>query len=684
MQKMINKLAGIVSILILLSQLFIVHAQVFTSYDLFKIKSVSETAVSPDGNIIAYSVIIPRPFTDDPGTDYKHLYFFDRRNNTSKELITGNVSISALSWVPDSKSILFIAKFNEDKVSQVYKIGLQDGVPEKLTSAIKKIERYELNPEGNKLAFVSSEEKSSDEKNFEEKGFDAEIYEEELLNLNLFVQDINSGEIKKLTSGVTVYDFQWSPDGQKIAAVIAEKNLVDYSYMFKRIYLIDPSDGTLTKIVENPGKLSDIAWSPDSKHLAFVAGVDINDPVGGSLFVTELPVKKSFNELRNYSKDFSGSVEFIAWKDNNTILFSAEEGVDITLSEFKLDAKNRSILIEPGNAVFNNFSFNNGVISLAGSTPEHPNELLTYLLETDKLKKETELNSWIDNISLAKQEKIVYAARDGLQIEGLLVYPLNFKKGIKYPLIVYIHGGPESAVNNGWVTAYNIWGQVAAAKDFFVFMPNYRSSSGRGVEFSKMDFGDPVNAEFNDVLDGIDYLVMKGYVDSSKVGIGGGSYGGYFSAWAATKETEHFAASVVFVGVTDIISKRYTSDIPYELYNVHWGIWSHENFDLMLDRSPVKYASQSKTPTLILHGKEDTRVHPSQSLELYRALKTHGKAPVRLILYPGQGHGNSKNTSKLDFNLRTMEWFEYYLKSDNPKTEMPEKYFEIKGDDIIN
>jgi dipeptidyl aminopeptidase/acylaminoacyl peptidase len=262
----------------------------------------------------------------------------------------------------------------------------------------------------------------------------------------------------------------------------------------------------------------------------------------------------------------------------------------------------------------------------------------------------------------------------------VLLYPLNFKEGERYPLIVYIHGGPESCVKNGWSTNYNMWGQVAAAKDYFVFMPNYRASSGRNEEFSRMDFGDLADEEFNDVLDGIDFLIDKGWVDKNKVGIGGGSYGGYFSGWAATKHTDRFAAAVSFVGVSNQISKRNTTDIPYEDYYVHWGIWTHEDYELVYDRSPVKYAHQSKTPTLILHGKDDPRVHPSQSLELYRALKTHGKAPVRLVWYPGQGHGNTKNTSKLDYNLRTMEWFDYYLKSNKPKDKMPDKWLNIDPD----
>jgi dipeptidyl aminopeptidase/acylaminoacyl peptidase len=176
-----------------------------------------------------------------------------------------------------------------------------------------------------------------------------------------------------------------------------------------------------------------------------------------------------------------------------------------------------------------------------------------------------------------------------------------------------------------------------------------------------MGLGDLAGKEFTDVLDGIDRLDDMGLIDPKRVGIGGGSYGGYFASWGATRHSKRFAAAVSFVGVSNQISKRNTTDIPWEDYHVHWGIWTHEDFAKVYDRSPVKWAQGSTTPTLILHGTEDPRVHPSQSLELYRALKMHGKAPVRLVWYPGEGHGNRRNTSRLDYLVRTMDWFETYL-----------------------
>lgn len=671
------KIVKSVLILILFVSVAYSQSNVLTSYNIFNLQFVIETSVSPDGKYVAYTVLIPRQFTDDPGTDYRHLYVFKTSEKTSKGLHLEKRSIHSIGWMPDSRTITFLARLGDVKETQVYSITADGGSPQQVTKADNSVSQYEVHPSGEKLAYVSTESQPMKKQELKKKGFDAEIYEEEYLDLNLYIHDMKSGEAKKLTSGFTVFDFKWSPDGSQIAAAIADRNLVDDSYMFKRIYLVDPNSGVRSLLVENPGKLSDFCVSPDGKHIALVAGVDVHDPVSGSLFVAEIPNNKNFSELKNFSKGFEGSVKNIVWKDEKTILFSAEEGVDITLSEQNINSNERKLVINPGQVVFNNFSYRNGIVSFAGNTPKHPSEFFTFNLSDNKIEKHTALNPWLADMKMGKQEKITYSARDGLRIEGVLTYPVEFEEGKRYPLIVYIHGGPEAAEQNGWNTSYGKWGQIAAGKGYFIFYPNYRASSGRGVEFAKMDFGDLGAAEFDDVIDGIDYLIDLGYVDNDKVGIGGGSYGGYFAGWGATKHTERFAAAVSFVGVSNQVSKRNTTDIPYEDYYVHWGFWTHENHELVYDRSPVKYAHQSKTPTLILHGKEDPRVHPSQSLELYRTLKTHGQAPVRLVWYPGQGHGNTKNTSRLDYSLRTMEWFDYYLKSDKPKDKMPDKWLSL-------
>jgi dipeptidyl aminopeptidase/acylaminoacyl peptidase len=230
---------------------------------------------------------------------------------------------------------------------------------------------------------------------------------------------------------------------------------------------------------------------------------------------------------------------------------------------------------------------------------------------------------------------------------------------------MYVHGGPESHESNGWLTSYSRPGQVAAAKGFAVFYPNYRGSTGRGVEFSKMGQADAAGKEFDDLIDGIDHLIELGIADPNAIGVTGGSYGGYASAWCSTFFSDRFAASVMFVGISDNISKVGTTDIPEEMFLVHHRMRLWDDWDYFLERSPIRHVQKNRTPTLILHGKEDPRVHPSQSLELHRHLKTLGQAPVRLVLYEGEGHGNRKAAARLDYNLRMLRWMQHFLQQKN-------------------
>lgn len=677
MKKLFTSHIAVIFFLLLPLTLLNAQTRSLTTDDLFKIKNVNETIFSPDGKMIAYTLSVPRPLNEEPGSNYSNLFVYNIEEQENVGLLANQVTVSSIQWDSESERIYFLAKLGEQKSNQIYYVDADGGSPKLVTNEISDVLAFKISPDGKNIAFVRLEEKSKGKQQMLSKGFDAEIYEEEFQHRNLYLMNLKDKTVKQLTTASSVFEFEWSPDSKNIAAAIADKNLVDDSYMFKRLYVIDTETALKYKLVDNPGKLTQFSFSPDGTKLAFVSASSVNDAVSGSLFICEVPNTKQFSQLRNYTEGFEGSVIMVKWKDDNTLLFSSEEGVDITLREQKIDQKQSRFIIDPGRVVFRNFDFINNMICFAGNTKSHPNELFLFNTETSEITKLTNHNNWLENVKLAKQEMVEYSAKDGLKIQGVLIYPLNYEQGKKYPLITYIHGGPEAAVQNGWETSYGSWGQFAAAKDYFVFMPNYRASSGRGVEFTMAGFGDLAGKEFEDVIDGIDFLIQKGFVDKNKVGIGGGSYGGYFSAWAATKYTDRFAASVVFVGISNQISKRNTTDIPYEDYYVHWGFWTHENEQLVWERSPVRYAHQSKTPTLILHGKEDPRVHPSQSLELYRALKLHGKAPVRLVFYPGQGHGNSKNTSRYDFLVRTLEWFDYYLKSDYPKDRLPSKYLDF-------
>ncbi|HXV75609.1 MAG TPA: prolyl oligopeptidase family serine peptidase, partial [Candidatus Polarisedimenticolaceae bacterium] len=230
--------------------------------------------------------------------------------------------------------------------------------------------------------------------------------------------------------------------------------------------------------------------------------------------------------------------------------------------------------------------------------------------------------------------------------------------------LLIVHGGPESHARNGWVTNYSRPGQIAAARGYAVYYPNYRGSTGRGVAFSKLGQGDAAGAEFDDLIDAIDALARDGLADAGRVGVTGGSYGGYATAWCATRFTDRFRAAVMFVGISNKLSKGLTTEIPVEDRTVHtlfdpWSRWQYS-----LERSPLYHAEQARTPLLIAGGTADTRVHPSQSLQLYRALKLIGRTPVRYVRYPGEGHGNLNAAARDDYGRRLMRWIDHFVLGD--------------------
>ncbi|MBK7256876.1 MAG: S9 family peptidase [Ignavibacteriae bacterium] len=267
---------------------------------------------------------------------------------------------------------------------------------------------------------------------------------------------------------------------------------------------------------------------------------------------------------------------------------------------------------------------------------------------------------------LGTQSVVHYASRDGVPLEGLLITPVGYEKGKKYPLIVVVHGGPEYHWSNSWLTSYGEPGQVFAGKGYAVFYPNYRSGTGYGVEFAASGLGDPAGREFDDIADGIDHLASEGIADRERVGLGGGSYGGYAAAWFATYYTRYVRAVVMFVGVSDLISRNSTTDIAYEELFVHSGKPLEEMWDLALKRSPVFWAKQSSTATLICGGADDPRVPPTQSVELFRRMKMNDHPAVRLIQYPGEQHGNARQPGRRDVLFRTLDWYDWYVRDAKP------------------
>jgi dipeptidyl aminopeptidase/acylaminoacyl peptidase len=638
--------------------------------DAINVKWVYAAEMSPDGKSIAYVVGSSRKPDDEPGGRYLELYVVAVETGVVRPFVTGKVDVSSPRWSPDGRSIAFLSSRGEDDERQVWVIPADGGEAVQVTDSETSVATFRWHPSGDKIAYVAATPPTDREKKLKDKGYGFIFYEENLKDRNLYLIEVRTegerAEAERLTEGVSVWNFEFSPDGLTIAASVSPKNLIDQYYMFRKIHLLDLQTRKLSRLTDNPGKLGNYAFSPDGKRLAYTAAIDRKDNAVSQVYVIDV----AGGEAHNLTiPDFKGHVEWTCWKDSKTVVYLSGEGVWPTLSQVSANGGERKIILNSRDTgvIFEHPTFSNNFkhFAMAGSTPTSPDEVY-YWAPGKTPRKLTSINAWAASRDMGRQEVITYKARDGLEIQGLLMYPVGYKEGVKYPLIVQVHGGPEAHQSNGWLTSYSRPGQVLAGRGYAVFFPNYRASTGYGVKFAGQGYNDPAGKEFDDIADGIDYLVGAGIADGERVGLGGGSYGGYAAAWFSSYYTRYVKAVLMFVGISDLISKRGTTDIPYEELYVHSGKKLEDMWQLSLERSPIYWAHQSKTAVLIVGGAADPRVHPSQSLEYYRRLKMNDRPAVRLVQYPGEGHGNRRQTGQIDVLNRTLQWFDWYVKDTKP------------------
>lgn len=643
------------------------HAEGMSLRQLAELRAVTEVAASPDGQQVAYGVSVPRKlFDEDDGPAWVELHVADR-GGASRVFVGGAVNVSRIAWLPDGSAISFLAKRGKDETARVYRMPRNGGEAEAVATLKTDIRSYAWSPDGRELVVVAREKVEEPLEKARKAGFTQKIVEEDAQPFRLYRLSVDKPdeEPKPFDIEGSAVDVQWAPKGNRLAVKLSPRETVDDSMMNVQIVFVDPASGEITARVQTPGKLGSFAFSPDGEHLALVMAQDRNDPREGRLAV--VPV--SGGTPTELLPKLDSHIWHLAWRDARRIAYLSYEGVEARLGEVSRDGRIDRTLVQQTGVIWDGLSSaRNGELWLSANTSQHPREV--YRLDNrNRPQRLTTLNPDLPKVTLARQEVVRYAARDGLEIEGLLVHPLTRAEGERVPLILAVHGGPEAHYSNGWLSTYALPAQPAAAQGYAMFFQNYRASTGRGVAFSKLNHGRPAKEEFDDLVDGVDFLIERGLVDGARVGITGGSYGGYASAWGATYYSERFAASVVFVGLTDKIGMMGTTDIATELHDVHYLTWPWENWSLFTEASPIYYAKQSKTPTLILHGEADPRVHVSQGYSLYRYLQLAGQAPSRLVLYPGEGHGNQRGASRWDYSLRLMRWMDHYLKG--PGGEMP-------------
>ena len=648
-------------------------SETLTLEELSELSYVGYSKISPNGNHIAYTLIKPRnAYSDDDGVSYVELHVTNK-DGKSRAFVTGEVKVSHVQWSSDSSFIYYLAKRNQDKHQSIYRIAIDGGESEKYIFTKSDISSFSINHNQTHLTYLAKPAKEKDHEKLTDKGFKALVYEESKEKMGAFVVELKSKDKVhiKLSIDSHLLSAVYSPTNNDLLIKTVPTPLVDDKYM-KSQYRVYDQLGSLKHTIKTRGKLGVARWSKDGNRIAYIGAQNEHDPQAGKLFVNNIKT----GETVEYVKNYQGHIVDIKWQSEYQLAFLGNKGTGVELSSVNLDSSNVKNIFESNQNIIKKIDLDKSGtnFALTVNSRSHPNEVFG-LFSSDKdsqeLKQLSTHRSILKNKYIPKQESITYYARDGLPLDGLLIYPKNYKKSKRYPLILMVHGGPEAHYQNGWLQSYSRPISYASEKGFVVFLPNYRGSTGRGVDFSKLGQGDYAGKEFDDLVDAITHLDKQGIINKDTVGITGGSYGGYASAWGATALSEHFAASVMFVGISDQLSKFGTTDIPNEMYNVHARSYPWEKWQWMLERSPIYHTDKAKTPLLIMHGDSDTRVHPSQSMELYRYIKTRTDTPVRLVLYPGEGHGNRKVAAKLDYSIRLMRWMEFYLKGRSKGNKIP-------------
>lgn len=644
-----------------------VLAQAITPEQIVALKQVSAVALSPDGRQVAFTLSVPRGADERPGPRPSELWIVPAAGGEARAVVRAPGSASSPTWAPDGRTLAFSARLDpQPERSQVYAVPAEGGEPRRLTDSPTGVIAFAWAPDGRSLVYTAREPEAPEEARRREQGYDARVASAPERHVRLWQLALDGGTPRGAARPLTpadrsVRDFAWAPDGRTLAVQLTERADMDSDYMFRRIHTLTPASGALEPLARTEGKLGPMAWAPDGAHLAFLGATSLNDPLAQSVFV----VPARGGEPINLTPSYEGSAVWVGWLDAHTVLFLAVEGTKTALN--RVDAAGGSVhrMAGGGAEILQGVSVDAARRSFAAvaNTPMHPNEVYAGSLRDGTLRRVTRHNRWLDGVRLARQETIEWSGADGWRIQGVLVRPLDERPGTRYPLAILPHGGPEGISTDGWTTSPLYPAQLLAAHGYAVLMPNYRGSGGRGVAFAKADHRDLGGKEFEDVLRGIDHLAASGLVDPERVGISGTSYGGYFSAWAATRHSERFKAAIPTAGISNWISFAGTTDIPYEMSLVHWDLWWFEHPGLSWDRSPLAHVNNARTPTLIVHGLADERVHPAQSMELYQALRLKG-VPTDLVLYPREPHGLTERAHQIDFMNRVLEWLDRYVKGE--------------------
>ena len=616
---------------------------------------LSDPQLSPSGKQIAF--VVDR-------ADWKanrrvgHIFRINIDGTNQVQLTFGERGESSPRWSPDGKSIAFTARRDPDSANQIYVLYAEGGEARKITSHATATGNITWAPDGNSIYFTAPDAKSAEERERDRVQDDVYAFEENnYKQRHLWTTDLE-GKTKRLTDGTwSVGNYELSADGARIAMHRMPSPLLEFTDR-SEVWLMNADGSNAKQLTTNMVPEGNAALSPDGSTVLFTSGSNAQFDIyyNDKLFL----VPAAGGPARVLLPDVPYEVENAAWsRDGRSIYFTANMGVHNEI--MKVDVASRQVTqLSKGEHSLQGWSFSeeHGVHVFLRNTGPRPSEVFVMPAAGGEPKRVSAVfDEDLAKFKGMRIEAIRWKGQDGVTVEGLLYYPVDYKAGQKYPLIVATHGGPAASDRFGFATEY----QVYAAKGYAVLRPNYRGSTGYGDSFLR----DMVKGYFKqahlDVMTGVDHVIAMGVADPDKMIKMGWSAGGHMTNKLITF-TDRFKAASSGAGAANWISMYAQSD--HREFRTPWfggTPWqANAPIDLFWNHSPLKDVAKVKTPTIFLVGEQDPRVPLPQSIEMFRALKSNG-VPTHLYVAPREGHGWTELRHRL-FKLQIeMEWFEKYV-----------------------
>ena len=639
--------------------------------DVLNIKAVQAATVSPDGSQVIYTVAQWESDQDR----------MERRTRVWKVATDGRSPARQITfgerdaqpqWSPDGKYISFVSpRGGAEAKAQIYLMQADGGEAWKLTEAKEGIAtgggvNYSWSPDSTRIAYVTTDPRSTEEEANIKKRDDERVFEGDFRYQHAWVVDVATKQATRITEG-TAYTVQgapsWSPNGKRFAFAGAATPMLRDNR--RDIYIADAGTRQIEKISTNWGNDAQPRWSPDGSTIAWVtepnATAPLPDGTASSVVLQQRLVLYDIasKTIKDTGDKFDADPGSPIWTNEGTrVMFMA--GKRAYNEAFAYDVKTGAYTQLTERRTINGASLSHDgrTIVVTMDAPDAATEVYVTDPSFAKLRRLTTTNPQLADLVQGQTDVITWKSSDGVEVEGVLLKPVGFEAGKRYPMLVVAHGGPAGAYVNGFRLGGLEGGQVWSGKGWAVFYPNPRGSSNYGQKTLAANVNDWGGGDYRDIMSGVDLLVARGIADPDKLAHIGWSYGGYMTAWVIT-QTNRFKAAMVGAGLTNMWSMYGTNDIPSVLIAYFGGIPNKQTLPLYLDRSAMTHIDKVTTPTLILHGANDERVPVGQAYELYRGLKDRGK-PTELVLYPREGHGIQEYYHQKDRMQRIYDWVTKY------------------------